>query len=105
MTEYVRELDRFIVLFLNQFARRNEWVDNVIAIFAGPFIISGILLMAVIAYCWFRRRNLGLVVERQYIIAEMLGACQQLRVGQVSFETDWHTGVLQSDCYSVAVRA
>jgi undecaprenyl-diphosphatase len=74
MTEYVRELDRCIVLFLNQFARRNEWVDNIIAIFAGPFIISGILLMAIIAYCWFRRRNLDFVIERQYIIAEMLGA-------------------------------
>jgi undecaprenyl-diphosphatase len=74
MTEHVRQLDRWIVLFLNQFARRNEWVDNIIAIFAGPFIISGILLMAVIAYCWFRKRDFGSVIERQHIIAEMLGA-------------------------------
>lgn len=74
MTDLLANLDRSILLFFNQFAGRHAALDNMVAMFAGPYILSGIPLVGMVAYCWFRRLVPNYVLERQHLLREMVGA-------------------------------
>jgi undecaprenyl-diphosphatase len=70
----IGRFDHSILMFLNQFAGRSATLDNAVAMFAGPYILSGILLTGIIAYCWFRRLGPENLLEREYLLRELIGA-------------------------------
>jgi undecaprenyl-diphosphatase len=74
MTHLLANFDRSVLLFFNQFAGRSAMLDNAAAMFADTYVLSGILLMGMVAYCWFRRLGPEYVLERQYLLQEVLGA-------------------------------
>jgi undecaprenyl-diphosphatase len=74
VTHLLAGFDRSVLLFFNQFAGRSATLDNMAAMFADTYILSGILLMGMVAYCWFRRLGPEYVLERQYVLQEVLGA-------------------------------
>jgi undecaprenyl-diphosphatase len=73
MTDLLANFDRSVLLFLNHFAGRNATLDNLIAMFAGPYLLSGIPLVGMVAYCWFRRSGPRYLLERQYLLEGMVG--------------------------------
>lgn len=73
MTNLLANFDRSVLLFLNHFAGRSATLDNLVTMFAGPYILSGIPLVAMVAYCWFRRSGPRYLLERQYLLEEMVG--------------------------------
>jgi undecaprenyl-diphosphatase len=81
VTYLFASFDRNVLLFFNQFAGRSAGLDNIAAMFADTYVLSGILLMGMVAYCWFRRLGPEYVLERQYLLQEVLGA---LLAGAVS---------------------
>lgn len=74
MLKLVQTVDRAIVLFLNQFAGKSELADRVCGVLtSGPYLISGMLFIAVIWWCWFRKAGGEKETERQYLVSELAG--------------------------------
>jgi hypothetical protein len=73
MFDLLAHIDRSTLLLVNQFAGRSAALDNLMSAFAGPHILTGIPLMAMVAYCWFRRLGPEYLKERQYLVQELVG--------------------------------
>lgn len=74
MIHLLAEFDRTAVLFFNQFAGRSTALDNAANIVAEAYILTGIPLVGMVAYCWFRRLSPKYLIERQYLLLELAGA-------------------------------
>lgn len=81
MLDLLSHFDRNVLLFLNHFAGRSASLDNLMNAFAGPYILTGIPLIVMVAYCWFRRVGPEYLIERQYLLQDLMGA---LSAGVVS---------------------
>jgi undecaprenyl-diphosphatase len=74
LVNFIQTIDRAIVLFLNQFAGKSELIDRACGVLtSGPYLISSMLFVGVIWWCWFRKADAERETERRNLVSELSG--------------------------------
>lgn len=69
------EWDRALLLWLNQYAGRNEVFDRAANVLVSTYLLSSMPLLACICYLWFRKAGGEAGKERRLLLSAFAGVC------------------------------